>query len=519
MKQNFVQGAMILVVAGLITRGLGTIYRIFLSRYLGAEAIGIYQMAFPTLIMLITIVTAGLPIAVSKLVAEADAKHDPYLIKRILRTSLGIVMLVAIVVSSLFYFLIPLLTKYLLTDERVYLTLLAIVPIVPIISVSAILRGYFQGKQNMIPTAISNIIKTIFRMIAGMFLSLKFLPLGVEYAAFGAMLGMIVGEIAGFIILVAQYFFSKKGVKRPTVPLPENRNALFNNIARIAVPVTTSSIIGSLAYFIEPSVVANSLALAGIPTGTATALYGQLAGMALLIITFPTVITSSLGQSLIPAISEAAAKKNVTKIYKRLHQALNIAYIIGLPSSVLLFVLANPLAELLFNTKEVGHLIKIISPFAIFLYIQRPLAATLQGLDRAKDSMTNTIIGAVVKTLAIVFLASRPSLGIDGVAMAINIGMLLVTVLHFRSVIHIIGYTIQVRPILSITGSALTTGYIAYYIMFHSLAKLSQGISLLAATAISIVAYIYILLFLKVIKKQDFEKIPWLGSKITKILP
>ena len=520
MKQNFVKGAAILVIAGLVTRGLGTIYRIFLSRFIGSEAIGLYQMAFPSLIMLITIVTAGLPVAVSKLVAEADAKDDIPMVKKILKISLSLVILVSLLVSFIFYLLIPLLAKYFLTDERVYLALTAIVPIIPIISISSILRGFFQGKQNMIPSANSAIIETIFRMSSGMVLSLSFLPYGAHYAAYGAMIGMVIGEVAGFLTLIVHFFIGKKkkytGTKKIVIHKKEN---IYYKISRIAIPVTTSQVTGSLAYFIEPGIVAHSLALAGISTSIATAQYGQLAGMALLIITFPTVITYSLSQSLIPAVSEAQAVGNYTLIYKRLHQALNIAYIIGLPATVLMFILADPLALILFDTLQVGHLIKIISPFAIFLYLQRPLAATLQGLDRAKESMLNSIIGSITKTIAILILASRPHLGIDGVAVAINIGMLLVTVLHFRTIINIIGYTIEVKPIITITLAALMTGYIARYVINHTLLILPLGLRLLAALIISAVAYIYLLLLFRVIKKEDFERIPWVGSKISKIIP
>ena len=521
-KQNFMHGAMILVVAGLITRGLGTIYRIVLSRMIGAEAIGLYQMAFPSMILLITIVTAGLPIAVSKLVAESETNKDSQQTKRILQIALLIVFSVSIGISTLFYFLIPAISKYLLTDERVYYTLIMIVPIIPIISISSVLRGYFQGKQNMIPSATSTVIETIFRMVFGIMLSLYFLPKGVEYASAGAMIGMVIGEIVGNITLLFHYLLHKKE-KNPSVTkkllLHPDQESIYTKMFRIAIPVTASQLIGSLAYFIEPSVVSHSLAMAGISTKMATIQYGQLTGMALLVITFPTVITYSLSVSLIPAISEAAAKKNQTLIYKRLHQALKMAFMLGLPASILLFVMADPISQLLFDSPQVGRFIKIISPFSIFLYIQRPLASTLQGLDYAKESMTNTIIGATVKIIAIFILASRPEFGIDGVAMAINLGMALVTVLHFRSIIHIIGYTIELRPLLAISVSAIFMGFVSYFIFVYSFQEMAVLARLLFSLVFSSVLYLYSLLFLQVIRKKNIEQIPWIGPILYRILP
>ncbi|WP_339063900.1 stage V sporulation protein B [Tepidibacillus marianensis] len=520
-KQNFMHGAMILVVAGLITRGLGTVYRIFLSRMIGAEAIGLYQMAFPSLILLITIVTAGLPIAVSKMVAESEALRDTKQTQRILRISLSIVTSISLAISILFYFLIPFISQYILTDERVSHTLVMIVPIIPIISISSVLRGYFQGKQNMIPSATSTIIETIFRMGVGITLSLSFLSMGVQYASAGAMLGMVAGELAGNFILLLHYFTQKREKNRPFTQrfLLNQHDQLYAKMFRIAIPVTASQLIGSLAYFIEPGVVSHSLAFAGISTKMATIQYGQLTGMALLVITFPTVITYSLSVSLIPAISEAAAQKNQTLVYKRLHQALKMAYLIGLPASILMFIMADPVSQLLFNSYQVGHFIKIISPFSIFLYIQRPLASTLQGLDYAKESMKNSIIGASAKTIAIIVFASRSSLGIDGVAMAINLGMALITVLHFRSIIQLIGYSIEIKPLVSISLAAILMGYASYYIFIHSLQQIDIIPRLLIAIFLGSIIYLYLLLLLKVIRKQDLERVPWIGSFLHHILP
>lgn len=517
MKQTFIKGTMILVVGGLITRGLGTVYRIFLSRFIGSEAIGLYQMAFPTLIMLITIVTAGLPIAVSKLVAEANAKQDKYMERKILFISLTIVIPVSIIISTIYYLLIPFISKYLLTDERVYLTLLAIVPIIPIISISSILRGYFQGKQNMIPTATSLIVESTFRMVFGMLLSLYFLQYGIEYASAGAMVGMTIGEIAGFIVLIITYFFNKNKKYINRQPLLKTNRDISSKISRLAIPITTSQIFGSFAYFLEPGIVAHSLALAGITTSIATAQYGQLAGMALLIIIFPTVITNSLSDSLIPAVSQANANKDIRTIYKRLHQTLRVAFIIGIGAAVFLFITADLIAVALFNIKEVGELIKIIAPFGVFLYLQKPLAATLQGLDKAKESMKNSITGSIIKTIAILLLASRPELGINGVAISINIGIVLVTILHFRSVVNIIGYSIDLKPIIKIGISGLIIGYITYYIINNYFLSFPTLVRLLLITIIYCIVYFYLLILSKVIEKQDIKKIPWIGNKINNL--
>src|SRR5690606_24829366 len=182
----------------------------------------------------------------------------------------------------------------------------------------------------------------------------------------------------------------------------------FRELIKISIPVTVSRAVGSFAYAIEPIVVAQSLAIAGIATATSTALYGQLEGMAIPLVFFPSFITYALSISLVPAISEAAAQNQHLLVEHRFTQAIRLSCIIGAPSAVLIYVLAEPLATLLYHQPEVAHLMRLMAPFGLFLYIQGPLASILQGLDHAQTAMRNSIIGAFIKTILICFLASNP---------------------------------------------------------------------------------------------------------------
>src|SRR5690606_3924736 len=170
----------ILVSAGLITKLMGFIDRIFLSRIVGAEGMGLYQMAVPTMYLVITLTQFGLPIAISKLTAEASVKNDHKKIKSILKISLLLVTALSIVFTTAMIVGAPMISKYMLTDERVYFSLIGIAPIVPIVAITSIIRGYFQGKQNMIPTASSQLIEQFVRIIVVLFLASYFMRYGVE---------------------------------------------------------------------------------------------------------------------------------------------------------------------------------------------------------------------------------------------------------------------------------------------------------------------------------------------------
>ncbi|GED13354.1 stage V sporulation protein B [Aneurinibacillus migulanus] len=521
-KQTFMKGTLILILAGLIVKILGFINRVMLARIIGAEGLGLYQMAVPTFILIISLATFGLNVSVSKLVAEADARGDHEQVRSILRISLLIVSALSILFTTVMLLSAPVISRYFLTDERAFYPLLAIAPIVPIIAVSSVLRGYFQGKQNMTPTASSQLVEQVIRMFTVIILASWLMPHGVEYAAAGAMAGVVIGEAFGMISLLFQFRSQKlpNPFKQRSISglLKQNRET-FRNLLDISIPVTTSRIVSSLTFFVEPIIVAQSLLLAGMSAGAATSFYGQLAGMAMPLLIFPTFITYSLSVSLVPAVAEAAAQKNDKLIYRRIYQSIRLALIIGAPCAVLLYIFAEPLSTLLYNDEAVGHFLKLMAPYSLFLYFQAPLQAALQGLDRAGVAMRNTIIGALLKTAAIFLLASRPELGVDGVVLSVNISILSVTLLHFFSVSKVTGFTIEIKEMVKVLISVALSGYTALHMTryWSHLMELPQA--MLLGICLALFIYSLLLIWLRVLGKQDVQRIPWIGPTLAHFLP
>src|SRR3954462_10475325 len=161
---KFLRGTIILLAAGLITRVLGFINRIVIARFIGEEGVGLYMMAFPTFILVVTITQIGLPVAISKNVAEAEAVGDKAKVKKILVVSLATTITLSAIFTPLLLLTAPLLAETLLTDSRTLLPLLAIAPVVPVIAISSVIRGYFQGRQSMKPVALSHMIEQMIRI-------------------------------------------------------------------------------------------------------------------------------------------------------------------------------------------------------------------------------------------------------------------------------------------------------------------------------------------------------------------
>src|SRR5690625_2760303 len=263
-KQTFLEGTLILIAACMITRFLGFINRIVVARLMGEEGVGLYMMASPTLFLVITLTQLGLPVAISKRVAEAEAVNDQQKIKKILVVSLVVTGISSFIFTIGMILFAPVIATTFLTDERTLYPLLAISPIVPIIAISSVLRGYFQSKQNMKPQSYSQVIEQIVRItFVAIFVKLL-LPYGVEFAAAGAMFSIILGEFVSLLYMIYQFKRRKviKVRKKFFSYLKSSRTTL-KELLSIALPSTGSRVISSISNFLEPILVAQSLALAG----------------------------------------------------------------------------------------------------------------------------------------------------------------------------------------------------------------------------------------------------------------
>ncbi|GGE42849.1 stage V sporulation protein B [Pullulanibacillus camelliae] len=495
--------------AGMITKILGFINKIVLARIVGDVGVGLYMMAYPTLLLTVTLTQLGLPVAISKLVAEAAAYGDHKKIKRILTVSFFVVGTLSIIFTIALMIIAPFAAHLLFTDERTLYPLLAITPIIPIVGIASVLRGYFQGMQNMKPYAYSQVIEQMVRISLVAALAQALLPYGIEYAAGGAMISGVIGELISLFYMLWSFKHKKQvRIRRNFWSYLNGGKDTFKQLMNIALPTTGSRLIGSISYFLEPIVVAQSLALAGVATSLATSQYGELVGYAFPVLGLAGFITHALHVSLVPTISEAAAQNRLPTIFFRLNQALKIALIAGGFSTIICLVFARPIMELMYHSPHSAVYIYVVAPFFFLLYFQSPLAAALQALDLAKAAMINSLIGAVVKIAFVFVLASRPELGIMGAALGFSASIVLVTLLHFATVVKAIQF--KLNTIIFIKGGILLvlTGLTARFFN-HSL-LVDWALLPRTLTLILFVTLIYtILLFvLRMITKEELSHFP-----------
>jgi stage V sporulation protein B len=461
------------------------------------------MMAFPTFILVVTITQLGLPVAISKNIAEAEAKGNQAEIKKILVVSLATTLGLSLIFTPALILLAPFLSESLFTDQRTYYPLIAIAPVVPIIAVSSVLRGYFQGRQNMRPAANSQILEQVVRITLIAVLTSAFIPYGIEYAAAAAMISSVIGELISLVYLMTTFKIKKRfKLRKHFFQSIHSGKKTFNDLMEIAIPTTGSRLIGSVAWFFEPIVVSHSLAIAGV---------------ALPLLMLPSFVTYSLATSLVPAISEANSRKNYQLIEYRLQQALRFAFLTGGLAVIVLYVLADPLMQLMYNSTKGAFFIRLMAPFFLFYYYQGPLQAVLQALNLARAAMINSLIGAVVKTAVIFLLASQPSFGITGAALGILVGFVLVTVLHFATVLKRIPFSFYILDYFKAFLVMGASGWLGYWLFTNTLINEHLVVRVLASITSMTVSYLGLLLVIGLLKKDDLERIPYVGSLLSKL--
>lgn len=515
-KDKFLRGAMILTLAGLMVKIIGSVNRILLSRLLGGEGIGLYQMAYPVYLLMLSISSAGIPIAISIIVAEKVAKGDFASASRIFRVSLGLMAVTGLVFASGLYFAAGwLVDSGLVRDPRAYYGLVALTPAVFFATILASFRGYFQGYQMMTPPAVSQILEQFVRVVTMVVLAYYLLPQGLEYAAAGAAFGAVPGSITGLIVLSFFYWKKKMHWQREiSRQQPETADSVWQIAKRLvllALPVSCANIMVPVTSSIDMLLVPNRLVESGFSVEEATTLFGYLTGMGMPLIMMATIPTLSLAASLVPAVSEAFTLGDRESISQKTNTAMKLCCLLTFPAAAGLWALAQPISQLLYGTALAGGAIRYLSPSICLLGIHQITTGMLQGLGQTVIPMWNMLISAAVKAVAVWYLTALP-FNIIGAAWASNINFGLAAALNIFFLVRS-GITFQVaalcKILLAAVAMALVSNLLHGYLVVYWGNTLATPVTIFAAG----IVYLLALMASGTIGKNELSRIPVIGSR------
>lgn len=422
-KSKFIKSSIILIIGGLITKVLGMIIKIIMTRLIGTEGIGIYMMISPTYMLMISICTFGFPVAISKLIAE-----DKFNNKNIILSIMPISLIINLIIMILLFLFGHFISNNLLHEPRTYYAIICMGFVLPFISISSIIRGYFFGKERMIPHVISNICEDIIRLIILIIGIPIFLTQGIEYAVAFIVVSNIFSELSSIIILTL--CLPKKNIKINDF-VPKKKN--IKNIFDISIPTTIGRLIGNIGYFLEPIILTTVLLSVGYTNKYIVYEYGIVSGFVLPTLLLPSFFTSAISQALIPVISKSYSNNNLKYTINKIKQAIFICLLIGIPVTIFFILFPEFCLEFLYNTNEGVTYLRFLAPICLIQYIQSPLTSSLQAMGKAKEAMHGTLIGMISRTI-LLFILSSLKIGMWGLVFSTSISIILVTYHQYKEI-------------------------------------------------------------------------------------
>jgi stage V sporulation protein B len=523
-KDTFLKGALILTVAGIVVKLIGSVNRILLSRLLGGEGIGLYQMAYPIYLLALSVSSAGIPVAISIIVAEKVALGDWRGANRVFRVSLAMLAATGAAFSLLLWFGAPwLIENGFVRDPRAYYAIAALAPAIFFVTVLSSYRGYFQGLQLMTPTAISQILEQLFRVVTMILLAYLLLPNGIEYAAAGASFGACPGAVAGLLILLVFYWRHRPGLQQNINSQPAVRQepgvSIISRIVHLALPVSLANIMLPVTATLDLLIVPPRLEVAGYTVAQSTELFGYLTGMAVPLVNMATILTASLAASLVPAVSEAFTLRNFHHVYQRTATAMRISNLITIPAFVGMMLLARPISLMLYGTPNADSSIAIMAVGIFLLGIHQVTTGVLQGLGRTAIPLINMVISAVVKVVLSWVLTAMPVLGIKGAAWATNADFGIAALLNMYFVYRYVGFAIDVKDTLRTSFAAAVMGGAVLLTYHEAMAAFTHNtLATLAAVCVGGGVYGLVQLVIGGVTERDIQRVPRVGSLLVKIL-
>ncbi|HEU4963766.1 MAG TPA: polysaccharide biosynthesis protein [Bacilli bacterium] len=526
-RNLFLRGALILGLAGILSKVLGSVYTIFLQNIIGDRGIGLYQMAYPIYSTLLILSTAGFPVAVSKFVAEHIALGDYTGAKKVFRVSAMLLFLSGIAFFLLLFFGADLFADLFGDHEATY-AIRMIAPALLVVPLMSAIRGYFQGWQRMEPTATSQVIEQLVRVVTILAAAILLLQWGYSeaHAAAGAAFGAFTGGLAGFLVLLL-YVWRKREYFRHDVryqnKVPVQPTwTVVKKLCWYAFPVSLGALVVPLMNNIDVITVVNLLKHTGYSQAQATEMFGLLTGRAFKLMLLPTTFASAIGTALMPAISAAIALQNKRLVAHRMDMAMRMTVLVALPASVGLAMLAKPIDIMLFKNAEGTQAIIWIAAATLFSSIQLTTSSILQGIGVVYVPVRNLFIGALAKLGLNFFLV--PLMGINGAALSTVISYLIATLLNIHSMYRRTGVVFDMRSMLfrplfatgfmgvAVFGAVNIFGpYLAAHV--HSERALSALTALSAISAASVI-YAIALMVTGSVTRTDIQAVPKVGPRL-----
>jgi len=531
-KQTFLQGALILLVANLTVKIVGFIFRIPIYMILGGSGWANYQDAYILYGLFFVISTAGLPVAISRMISVANAKKNYAEEKKIFRLSVLTFVIVGFIGMCVLFFGARAYSDYVVTNPEAYYGILILAPSLFFVCITAAFRGYFQGRQNMVPTAISEIIEVLGKLFIGVAAAMYayniYGPERLDIVAAFAISGLAVGIIGGSLFL----FIRKLLMKNEYPDISENDNiimpvrksgAIIKEIIQISLPIVISSSLVSISSLIDSAVMKRRLIDIGWLYETAKTTYGDYTALAIPFFGFPITLIAPLGITIIPVISAAFAEKNTELIKSTAESTFRVTSIITLPCAFGIACMSKPILNLYTIIKpdlteaveSTAPLLSVLAIAILFVAMVNVTNSMLQSQRQEVKTIISMACGMVVKIVSSYILIGIPAVNRYGTPVGTCLCYMTIMGINFyflakhTKITPSVGRTFM-KPFIASSIMAICT--ILSYMLFNYVLHNSH-IATLIAIIIAFAVYFVLIILLKTLTREDVLLLPK-GAKL-----
>ena len=572
-KQNFLQGALILSAAAIIVKIIGAVYKIPLMNIIGGEGFGYYNTAYTIFTPLYTIATAGIPVAVARMVSECMTLGRYRDVRRIFQISMTCFLITGTLGSLVMLFGSKFLAGSVCGNPGAFLSVIVLSPAVFFLCMTSAYRGYYQGLRNMYPTAVSQVIEAVVKVVIGLALTIIVTKLGLsEYAETGkflgidlgisaaglseesviapiaaaaAIAGVMISTMVGMLYMMISYRIKGDGISQPELydaPEATSRKKLLKNLVTIAVPVCLATLSTNITNLIDLVSLMNrmeyairldhftilemynglfpeGLELEGIPNY----LYGVYSGMPVTLFNLVPAIAITFGTAALPNVAAAWTSHNRHRIKSSIDTVLRLTTLIAIPAGIGLSVMSNEVLTLLYPLRlnEVAiaaPLLRVMGITVIFVCTCASCHSILQGIGKERLPLIFMLIGAAVKLIMNYIFVAVPSFNIQAAPYGSLVCYTLIMVMDIVAINHygqikINLYSTFLLPLFS--GVLCGIGAKVFCVVFDIF--LSEKLATVGGIGMAVVIYGISVLITKGITKKDFLMIPK-GEKIAKVL-
>lgn len=529
-KKTFFSGVAVLTFSVAVVKIIGLLYKIPMLKYLGAEGMAFFNAAYDIYTMFYMISTAGLPVAVSIMISENRVKGNAANVKKIYRTALllffviGSVGMLAMMLGSEYF------AAMIKMDDSVY-CIIAIAPTLFFVCITSAMRGYFQGYQIMTPTAVSQVIEALGKLLIGLFMAKWALDNGysLPVVASFAVLGLTVGVAVSFLYMaISGMIFSLTGRQRLLTPDKglgaDSTSAILGSLVKIAIPITVSSSVMGIARLVDTALMSSRLQSIGYSASAANSLYGVYSTMVVPIYSLPPALITGISLSLVPMLTAALETKNREKESMVLSSSLRICTLFAMPCAVGLSLFSRPILELIFSGEAesisyASPLLSILGISVLFACLMTVTNAILQAYKQELKPIISMAVGATLKILFDYILIGIPSINIYGAPISTFICNATVMVMNFA---YIKRYASEFDGVIRLfykplAASAVSVGaaFVGYSVMrgYFGASRLLTIIYV----ALAAVLYLILALFFGAVDGEDIKMLPG-GGKIYDLL-